>query len=551
MGASCGLRLIELLKAYGVDTVFGIPGVHTLELYRGLAACGIRHIGVRHEQGAGFMADGYARISGRPGVCVLITGPGVTNAATPIAEAYPDSSPLLVISSVNARADLGMGRGQLHELPSQQAVTSPMTALSATALAASELPELVARAFAIFASGRPRPVHLAFPIDLLAEPAGSQWHRRPLPPPAAPAASLLDRAAELMRQSTRPVIVAGGGSMRAAPSVLALAERLGAAVIQTRASKGVIPGNHPLSLGATLQRPATRQVLAPADIVIAVGTELAPTDHWVERLEIGGRLVRIDIDPAALVRDYAPELGLLGDAGLALGGILERLGPKPNTAVGFTTGDELERVRRENVAVLTPKQRKHAVVLDALREALPEDGFVAADSTQLAYTGNACFPCLRPRSWFFPVGYGTLGFSLPAAIGARLAAPERPGAVIVGDGGFLFTAHELATAVELRMPLAVLLWNNDSYGQIRDDMDEAGIPRLGVALRNPDFLALARAFGCHAVRPDSLESLRDAIRGAFEAEAPTVIEIREDAAYLGIALGSRGQPCDDRRATRA
>jgi 5-guanidino-2-oxopentanoate decarboxylase len=171
-------------------------------------------------------------------------------------------------------------------------------------------------------------------------------------------------------------------------------------------------------------------------------------------------------------------------------------------------------------------------VLDVLREALPEDGFVAADSTQLAYTGNAYFPCPKPRSWFFPVGYGTLGFALPAAIGARLAAPDRPGAVIVGDGGFLFTAQELATAVELRMPLAVLVWNNDAYGQIRDDMEEAGIPRLGVALRNPDFLALARAFGCHATRPDGLAALREAILGAFAADAPTVIEVREDAAYL-------------------
>jgi thiamine pyrophosphate-dependent acetolactate synthase large subunit-like protein len=394
------------------------------------------------------------------------------------------------------------------------------------------VPELVARAFSIFASSRPRPVHLAFPIDLLAEPAAFDTRARPLPPPPAPGAALLDRAAELMRRASRPVIVAGGGSMRAASSVLALAERLGAAVIQTRASKGVVPGNHPLSLGATLQRPATREVLASADVAIAVGTELAPTDHWVERLEMRGRLIRIDIDPAALVRDYVPELGLLGDAGLALDGILERLGPKPNVATGFAAGDELQRVRQENVAVLTPKQRRQAAVLDVLREALPEDGFVAGDSTQLAYTGNAYFPCLRPRSWFFPVGYGTLGFSLPAAIGAKLAAPERAGAVIIGDGGFLFTAQELATAVELRMPLAVLVWNNDAYGQIRDDMEVAGIPRLGVALRNPDFLALARAFGCHAARPDSFAALRDTIRGAFNADVPTVIEIGEDAEYL-------------------
>lgn len=425
-----------------------------------------------------------------------------------------------------------MGRGELHELPSQQAVTAPMTALSATALASAEVPGLVARAFSLFAGGRPRPVHLAFPIDLLAEPAFFEVRPHPLPVAAVPADRLIDEAAALMRQASRPVIVAGGGSLRAAPYVLAVAERLGAAVIQTRASKGVVPGAHPLSLGATLQRPATRQALAEADVVIAIGTELAATDHWAGRLQIGGRLVRIDLDPAALVRDYVPALALLGDAGMALEGIIRRLGPKPDAPPGFWAGDALERIRRENAAALTPKQRRQAVVLDVLREALPENGFVAADSTQLAYTGNAWFPCAMPRSWFFPVGYGTLGFALPAAIGAKIAAPERPGAVITGDGGFLFTAQELATAVELRVPLAVLLWNNDAYGQIRDDMEEAGIPRIGVALCNPDFLALARAFGCHAARPESLLALREAIRGAFSAQVPTIIEVREDAAYL-------------------
>lgn len=529
---SCGERMMALLKAYGVDTVFGIPGVHTLELYRGLAAAGIRHIGVRHEQGAGFMADGYARISGRAGVCVLITGPGVTNAATAIAEAYADSSPLLVISSVNATADLGMGRGHLHELKSQEAATAPLTGFSATALTPAEVPELLARAFAQFSGGRARPAHIAVPIDVLAMPADFPLAPRPVPGPPVAAERSLDEAAAAMESVRRPVILAGGGSVGCAGDVRSLAERLGAAVIQTRASKGVVPANHELSVGATLLRPATRELLASADLVVAVGTELAPTDHWQERLRLGGRLIRIDIDPQALVRDYAPDVAVHGDAGPALKGILGRLGARPNRLLGFAAGDELAKIRADNVAVLTPKQRKHAKVLDVLRTALPADGFVAADSTQLAYTGNACFPCPAPRSWFFPVGYGTLGFALPAAIGAKLAAPGRPGAVVVGDGGFLFTAQELATAVELELPLAILLWNNDAYGQIRDDMVLEGIPELGVRLRNPDFLALARAFGCHATRPDSLSALGGAITQALSAKLPTVIEIREDALYL-------------------
>jgi 5-guanidino-2-oxopentanoate decarboxylase len=529
---SCGEQLMSLLVSYGVDTVFGIPGVHTLELYRGLATSGIRHIGVRHEQGAGFMADGYARISGRPGVCVLITGPGVTNAATAIAEAYADSSRVLVISSVNAVADLGMGRGHLHEIRSQEAVTAPLTGFSATALSLDEVPELVARAFAELYSGRPRPVHIALPIDLLGRPAGFSTMARPVLTPPAPSQDSVAHAAALMAGAKRPVMIVGGGAVDAAAETVALAERLGAAVIQTRAGKGIVPAAHDLNLGTTLTRPATRAVLKSADLVVAIGTELAPADHWVERLELGGKLIRIDVDPATLVRDYPAAAALLGDAGAAARMLLQILGPRPNTPVGFASGDELSRTRRDNIAILTPKQRKHAAILDVLRAALPEDGFVAADSTQLAYTGNAYFPCTRPRSWFFPVGYGTLGFALPAAIGAKLAAPERPGAVIVGDGGFLFTVQELATAVELRLPLAILLWNNDAYGQIRDDMVETGIPELGVRLQNPDFLTLARAFGCHAVRPDSLASLRAALDTAFAADLPTIIELREDAPYL-------------------
>jgi thiamine pyrophosphate-dependent acetolactate synthase large subunit-like protein len=529
---SCGEALMHLLAAYGVDTVFGIPGVHTLELYRGIAAAGIRHVGVRHEQGAGFMADGYARVSGRPGVCVLITGPGVTNAATAIAEAYADSSRVLVLSSVNATGDLGMGRGELHELASQQAATAPLTGLSATAYRPEEVPELLARAFALFAGARPRPVHLAVPIDVLARPAAGDVRPRRLPSPPAPSAADVERAAALLAVARRPVMLVGGGANGCPDGIRRLAERLGAPVIQTRASKGVLVDDHPLSLGATIRMPGTRRILASADVTIAVATEIATADHWSPRLAMGGKLVRIDLDPAALVRDYPAEAVLHGEAGMAIAGLLAALGPGPNEARGFMAGTELDSAREENAASLGPKQRKHARVLAALREALPRDAFVAADSTQLAYTGSQVFPVHCARGWLYPVGYGTLGFALPAAIGARLAAPERPGCVIVGDGGFLFTLQELATAVEQRLALPVVLWNNDAYGQIKDDMGAKGYPQLGVDLRNPDFQMLARAFGCAAERPDSLEGIGAAIAAALARDRPTLVEVREDAAFL-------------------
>ncbi|MDX1433681.1 MAG: 5-guanidino-2-oxopentanoate decarboxylase [Gammaproteobacteria bacterium] len=525
---TCGRALIALLEAYGVDTVFGMPGVHTLELYQGLAASRIRHILVRHEQGAGFMADGYARASGRPGVCVVITGPGVTNTATPMGEAYSDSVPMLVLSSVNASADLGKGRGRLHEITSQEAVTAPLTAFSATAHDAAEIPELVARAFDVFSSERPRPVHIALPLDVLVEPAEFAIEARMPKSAAAPAADAVARAAELLERAYRPVIVAGGGSIEGAAALERVASRLHAPVVVTTAAKGVLRDDHPLCLGATLSLAPTQALLASADVVLAVGTELAETDSWIERLPIAGKLVRIDIDAASTERDYRAEVALVGGAGQAI----EALDAAIGKSASSITDAELDGVRRRCVDDMSPLARRHMKLLARLRGALPADAMVFSDMTQIAYTGNVHYPCSVPRSWFHPNGYGTLGYALPAAIGARLAARERAVAVLVGDGGLLFTVQELATAAELALPLVIVLWNNDGLGQIRDGMIERGIPEVGVNPRNPDYQQLARAFGCNALRPDSLDSFSAAIGEALGAPTPSVIEVRQDAAWL-------------------
>src|SRR5882724_12052745 len=226
---TCGQAAIALLEAHGVDTVFGIPGVHTLELYRGLADSKIRHIAVRHEQGAGFMADGYARVSGRPAVCLLITGPGLTNAATAIGQAYSDSVPMLVLSSVNARDDLGKGRGRLHEITSQQATMAPLTAFSRTIGSPAALAPAMADAFDAFAAARPRPVHLEVPLDVLLEPAAlaapAAAAKRRGPPPPDPAG--IAAAARLIAAATRPLVIAGGGTVDCAAAVQALVERIG------------------------------------------------------------------------------------------------------------------------------------------------------------------------------------------------------------------------------------------------------------------------------------------------------------------------------------
>lgn len=526
---TCGQAAIALLEAYGVDTVFGIPGVHTLDFYRGLAGSRIRHVAVRHEQGAGFMADGYARASGRPGVCLVITGPGVTNVATAVGQAYSDSVPMLVLSSVNAMDDLGKGRGRLHEITSQQAVMAPLTAFSRTIREAAELPQAMAQAFAVFDSARPRPVHIEIPLDLLGGPAAPAPNGRSRTAPPQPASEMIAAAAAEIAGARSPLIIAGGGTVARGEAVQALAERIGAPVVLTTAAKGVLPDTHPLCLGATLSLTPTQALIEAADLVIAAGTELAETDSWVDRLPIRRKLVRIDIDPGNLTRDYAPTVAIHGDAGSTLAALLAAL------EAGRPAGDPratVARLRAEHRASLGPLQRKHAAVLDALRRALPEDGVVASDMTQIAYTGCYYFPCTRPRCWFHPLGFGTLGFALPAAIGAKLATPERAVVALAGDAGFLFTVQELATAAELELPIAILLWNNDALGQIAWDMVERGIPEIGVKPRNPDYLMLARSFGCHALRPAGLAELEAALRNAFAADRPTLIEVREDAAFL-------------------
>ncbi|MBI1779627.1 MAG: 5-guanidino-2-oxopentanoate decarboxylase [Proteobacteria bacterium] len=530
---SAGVAAIRLLEAYGVDLVFGIPGVHTLELYRGLANSRIRHVTPRHEQGGGFMADGYARVSGRPGVCILTTGPGVTNAATPIAQAYSDSMPMLIISSVNARADLGMGRGRLHEITNQQAAIAPLVAFSQTILEPAQLPDAMARAFAVFQGQRPRPVHIEIPIDVLELPAEFPIAARRAFGHPAPTADAIAAAAAILAQAKKPVMIVGGGAVNATAEVAAMAERLAAPVIATKAGKGTLADTHPLALGGNLISKPAQELLGSADVVLAVGTELAETDHYTAGLPIRGRLIRIDVDAKVLTRDYPAEVAILADAKLGLAALLAALGSDAVAALrGNSAKAEVARIRERILAAAPPLRLKHFKVLDALRRAMPETGVVFSDMTQIAYTGNTYYPCPRPRSWFHPNGYGTLGFALPAAIGAKLARPDRPTAVLVGDGGLLFTVQELATAVEESLPLAVVMWNNDGYGQIRDGLVARGVPEIGVNLRNPDHLALARAFGCRAVRPESLEAFTDSVREALTHEVPTLIEVHEQAGYL-------------------
>ncbi len=524
-----GEATIALLEQYGIDTVFGIPGVHTLEFCRGLNRSGIRHVQARNEQGAGFMADGYARASGRPGVALVISGPGVTNALTAIGQAYADSIPVLLLSSDAASHTLGKGWGVLHEVPCLTDTTSPLTAFAATALQPEDVPALVEKAFSVFSSERPRPVHIAIPTDVLAMPVSADWQPAELPERPAPTAKKIERACELLRGARQPMICVGGGAWLASEAITELAERLGAAVIGSTAGKGIVDDSHPLSLSAGTVRGEVQEYLKRADVVLAIGTELSEVDSFVETLEINGKIIRVDLDPSKMNDLYPAEVAIIGGARLSTEAILRMLGdvrPRAETAA------EVAEIRAAIRTRLSASEVRHCKALEVLRAALPADTIVMGDICQLVYTGAFAFDVARPRLWHYPAGYCTLGCGLPDAIGAKLALPERPVVSFAGDGGFMFTVQELVTAAELGLPLPIVLWNNRGLKQIQDDMRAREIDLVGVTGINPDFLALARACHCHAQKIESAAELGEAIARALVADRPTLLEIDEFDPWL-------------------
>lgn len=522
---TCGEALVALLEKYDVDKVFGIPGVHTLELYRGLVNSRIRHVLPRHEQGAGFMADGYARATGKPGVCFLITGPGVTNAATAIGQAYSDSVPMLVISSVNPAATLGRGRGELHELKDQQALMSGCTAFSARAEHPHQIPALFARAFALFARGRPRPVHIEVPIDIFDREVEEEWLPEPLPPVAMPAEPDVAQAAAWLASARNPAILVGGGAKAAGAAVLEIAEKLAAPVACSVGGLGVFPGSHALSLGPTLVSAATRQLLGEADVVLVAGCEIASTDTWGPAPDFRGKLIRVDIDANQFDHPRQADLAIRADARVALEAIAARLEAKREAALH---ADAARKVA-ETVAAwrdhLGPGDRLRKAVFEAIEAASPPDTVFTADMTQIAYTSHTIFTPDEPGRYFYPQGYGTLGFALPAAMGVKLAKPATPVVCLIGDGGILYTLTEMATAVDENIPIVVALWNNNSLQQIREGFEERGIEPIAVSPRAPDFQTLARGFGWETAKVSSMEAIGPAIAAALASGRPSLVEI--------------------------
>jgi 5-guanidino-2-oxopentanoate decarboxylase len=532
---TCGQALVGLLERYDVDTVFGIPGTHTIELYRGLVSSSIRHVLARHEQGAAFMADGYSRVSGKPGVCFLIAGPGVMNAATAIASAYNDSIPLLIITSVTHHGALGKAWGEGHEMHDQRATLTPITAFSATVHQPNDLPDLVGKAYSLFAAGRPRPVHIEVPTNLFPAPISSdvfdrEWLPRVASRPPGANSEDIEAAAHELRAAEKPMIYVGGGAKRASREVTALAEQLAAPVAHTVGGIGVLAGSHPLNLGS-VSFETTRAALESADVLLALGTEMGSVDRWYNPIAPRGRLIRVDIDPLKLSDHYRAQVAINADAGLAAKAISERLHEQATSVTTSEAHTLAEHNRAQSAQSLTPLEQKHCRVWETLQAAVPASTRFFGDMCQLAYTACRMVSSEQPGHQIHPIGFGCLGFALPAALGARCALLVEPIVVVSGDSGLLYTVQEMACAFDESLPVILILWNNYALGEIRDGFIRRGIQPIAVSPRPPDNLMLAKSFGWHAQRVNGHQSLRTALGEALDKAEPSLIEVLESDEY--------------------
>jgi acetolactate synthase I/II/III large subunit len=513
--------LVAALLAHGVDTVFGLPGAQTYELYDAFAraAPGLRVYGVRHEQTAAYMAFGYAKASGRPGVCTVVPGPGVLNAGAALCTAYGTSAPVLCLTGEVPRAFIGSGKGHLHELPDQLALLRGLTKWSQRIERVDHATDLMAQAFLQMASGRPRPVALEVPWDVfgLRGPRTAPLHLA-VPPPPAGEPQQIEAAARLLAGARNPMLMVGSGAQHAREEVSALAQHLQAPVVSFRGGRGIIADDHPLGFHCAAGYARWRET----DVLVGIGSRLELQWFRWSQQPAGLRIVLIDIDPLQMTR-LAPAVGVVGDARSATRALLAAV--QRHAAPRASRADEWTAVKAA-VSARTQVVQPQLAYLAAIREVLPRDGFFVEEISQVGFASHFGFPIYEPRTFVTAGHQGTLGFGFPTALGVKVAFPQRAVLSVVGDGGLLFAIGELATAVQHRINVVTVLFNNDSYGNVRRDQLRLFEGRtLGADLTNPDFVRLAHSFGVAAERVTSPAQLRRAIERALAADAPALIEV--------------------------
>lgn len=514
-----GVAVVEALLANGVELVFGIPGTHSLELYRGMAERGLRHVVTRHEQGAAYAADGYTRATGRPGVVVTTSGPGLTNALTGIANAHADGVPMLVISPGIPTGRERQDTGWMHETKDQRSATDNLAARSIRVGTPAQAVDIVHETFARWAVEHPRPVHIEIPLDVLeaAAPEGGVAWARPYRPGADPAG--VSAAADLIAAAEAITMVVGPGGLDAAAPVRALAAHLDVPVVTTTLAKGVVDEHHPCSVGEFFGERALAPLLEETDLLIVLG---AGVPEMAERYPgFTGRIVRVDLDPGRLHRNAPADVALLGDVGLVATQLLSSVAPQRHRG-----GERAARARAGALAAMEAYTGRWRAIQDALQAALPPEVIVTGDSSQVSYRGTGPYWAFsEPRHYLVTTGYSTLGYALPAAIGAKLARPDTPVVALTGDGALMFCVQELMTVTDLGLALPVLVVDNHGFGEIRENMQDRSIPPFAVSLDTPDFLALARSMGWRAHAASDPEHAAGLMALGLAADGPTLVHL--------------------------
>jgi acetolactate synthase-1/2/3 large subunit len=514
-----GQALVKSLKQNGIDTLFCIPGVQLDHFFNALYDEGnsIRVIHNRHEQGCAYMAFGYATSTGKVAAYAVVPGPGLLNSSAALSTAYACNAPVLCIAGQVPSDLIGRGSGSHHEIADQLGVLRSLTKWAARIEHPADAPRLVNAAFAELRRGRVRPVGLEMAPDILPMTAEVELlDAVPADEPPAPDPDLIEQAAEMLGKAACPMISVGGGIFGAEAELLALAEMLQAPVNMSRNAKGAVDDRHHLALRESLGN----KLWADADVVLAVGTRLFEQYRgW----GVGGlKIIHIDIDPTELKRHQKPALGIVADARAGLAALVEQVGAHNRKRP--SRKDEINGLKAE----MQKEYDKIVPQMDyvkVLRDELPEDGFVVGESTQLAYAVRIGMPFYRPRTYVSPGYSGTLGYGFTTALGVKLGNPDRPVVSITGDGGFLFGAQELSTAVQQGIATVTVVFNDGAYGNVRrSQMEQYGGKVIATELHNPDFVKLTEAYGAQALRAESPEEFRAALRQGLGHDGPTVIE---------------------------
>ncbi len=520
-----GEAIIKSLRVNGVDTVFGLPGGQLDFLFDAMYKEGdeFRVIHTRHEQGTAYMAYGYAKSTGKVGVCAVVPGPGLLNASGALCTAWSNYAPVLCLSGQIPSTAIGKGYGDLHEINDQLGMISHITKWAHSIDHPAQTPEQVQEAFKQFATGSPRPVELEMPMDIMAMETEVELLPRVEHYPKPPVdQDLITDAVALLSAAKKPMIVVGSGALEASAEVLAVAEALQAPVMACRSGKGVVSSDHYLSANF----PMGHRLWGEADAVLAIGTRLAwPLTMWGKDDDL--KLVRVDIDPTQIRRICDPEVGIVGDSARVLTALHDSL--VANGHQSDSRQQELEALKAVIDGEMREKVGPQMAYLDVIREELPEDGIFVDEVTQVGFVSWYGFPVYKPRQHISAGYQGTLGYGYATALGVMAGNMDKRVIQVSGDGGFMFNVQELATAVQYQLPLVTIIFNDKRFTNVQRQQKEWFDGRVICSdLHNPDFVKMAESFGAAGFAAKGPESLRVAIQKAFNEKGPSIIEVAVD-----------------------